>query len=113
MKPWEHQFRSKPSRFASLKRTIKTRSKPIEAPLRLPVRAIQALLVDEPHQFPEAFRAPALPQTIRDETLEFYGFVFCHGGFRRLEMTFEQFLLVAAAIKPADLPATREEAWTH
>jgi hypothetical protein len=30
--------------------------------------------------------------------------------FRQLDTTFEQFLLVAAAIKPADLPVTREEA---
>jgi len=44
--------------------------------------------------------------------LEFYAFIFCQGGFRQLDMTFEQFLLVAAAIKPADLPATREEAST-
>jgi transposase len=47
-----------------------------------------------------------------DEMLEYYAFIFCQGGFRPLDMTFEQFLLVAAAIKPADLPATREEART-
>jgi hypothetical protein len=41
--------------------------------------------------------------------LELYAFIFCQGGFRQLDMTFEQFLLVAAALKPADLPATREE----
>jgi hypothetical protein len=45
--------------------------------------------------------------------LEYYAFIFCQGGFRLLDMTFEQFLLVAAAIKPADLPATREEARTY
>jgi hypothetical protein len=33
-------------------------------------------------------------------------------AFANWEMTFEQFLLVAAAIKPADLPATREDAAT-
>jgi hypothetical protein len=44
--------------------------------------------------------------------LEVYAFTFCQGGFRQLEMTFEQFLLVAAAIKPADPPRTREEART-
>jgi hypothetical protein len=53
-----------------------------------------------------------LPLTISDETLELYAFTYCQGGFHQLGMTFEQFLLVAAAIKPADLPATREEAWT-
>jgi hypothetical protein len=44
--------------------------------------------------------------------LEFYAFVFCQGGFRQAGMTFEQFLLVAAAIKPSDLPATRGQART-
>jgi hypothetical protein len=41
--------------------------------------------------------------------LELYAFIFCQRGFHQLGMTFEQFLLVAAAIKPADLPATRAE----
>jgi hypothetical protein len=40
--------------------------------------------------------------------LEFYAFVFCQGGFRQSEITFEQFLLAVATIKPGDLPATRE-----
>jgi hypothetical protein len=66
--------------------------------------------VREPRAFPEAVTGPSLPLVIRDEMLEFYAFVFCQGGFRQLGMTFEHFLLVAAAIKPADLPATREEA---
>ena len=66
----------------------------------------------EPRAFPEAPTWPTLPVSIRDEMLELYAFIFCQGGFRQLGMTFEQFLLVAAAIKPADLPATREEAWT-
>jgi hypothetical protein len=43
---------------------------------------------------------------IRDEMQELYAFIFCQGGFRQRGMTFEQF--VAAAIKPPDLPATRE-----
>jgi hypothetical protein len=38
-----------------------------------------------------------------------YAFIFCQSGFRQLGMTFEQFLLVAATLKPGDLPATREE----
>jgi hypothetical protein len=45
--------------------------------------------------------------------LDFYAFVFCQGGFRQAGITFEQFLLVAAALKPADLPATREETRTR
>jgi len=40
---------------------------------------------------------------------ELYAFIFCQRGFRQRGMTFEQFLLVAAAIKPPDLPATRED----
>ena len=67
----------------------------------------------EPRAFPEASTSPALPTTIRDEMVEFYAFVFCQGGFRQVGMTFEQFLLVAAAVKPADLPATREETRTR
>ena len=70
------------------------------------------LLVREPRAFPEASTRPALPTTIRDEMLELYAFIFCQNGFHQLGMTFEQFLLVAAALKPADLPATREEALT-
>jgi hypothetical protein len=47
------------------------------------------------------------PLIIRDEMLEVYAFVFCQGGFRQLGMTFEQFLLVAAAIKAPDLTTWR------
>ena len=63
----------------------------------------------EPRTFPGASMRPILPAVIRDEMLEFYAFIFCQGGFGELGMTFEQFLLVAAALRPSDLPATREE----
>jgi len=66
--------------------------------------------VREPHEFPEASTRPTLPATISDELVEFYAFVFCQGGFRQLDMTFEQFLLVAAVIKPLDPPAGLESA---
>jgi hypothetical protein len=82
-------------------------------PARLHVVAARQVLVREPRAFPEASTSPALPTTIRDEMLEFYAFVFCQGGFRQVGLTFEQFLLVAAAVKPADLPATREETRTR
>ena len=98
-------------RFAPIK-SIEAPFRPIEERSKSPVRPLGAVLPHEPHAFPEAFTSRALPICIRDETLEFYAFVFCQGGFRQLGMTFEQFLLVAAAIKPADLPANREEAWT-
>ncbi len=85
----------------------------IALPPRPHVMAARPVLVREPRAFPEASTAPALPTTIRDEMVEFYAFVFCQGGFRQTGMTFEQFLLVAAAVKPADLPTTREETRTR
>jgi hypothetical protein len=97
--------------FASVN-LIETQSKRIEARPTLPVRRIGVSPAREPHPFPEASAPPTLPATIRDEIMEFYSFVFSQGGFRQLGMTFEQFLLVAAAIKPADFRAKREEAWT-
>ena len=41
--------------------------------------------------------------SISDELAEFCAFVFCPGGFRRLDMSFEQFLLVTAVLKTARL----------
>jgi hypothetical protein len=89
------------SRFSSLRA--------IDAPPRPRAMPASAVRVHEPRAFPEALTGPSLPAMIRDEMLEFYAFIFCQGGFHQLGMTFEQFLLVAAAIKPADLPATRQE----
>jgi len=97
-------IQTKASRFASVKAIV---SPP--RPRLVPATVVSAR---EPREFPGASTRPTLPLTIRDEMLEFYAFIFCQGGFRQLEMTFEQFLLVAAAIKPADLPATREEGRT-
>ena len=94
----------KASRFASLK-AIASPSRPRMMPA--------PVLPREPRAFPEAATSAALPMSIRDEMLEFYAFVFCQGGFRQVGITFEQFLLVAAAVKPADLPATREETRTR
>ena len=95
----------KASRFASLKAIV--------SPARLPIIQSREVPAREPRAFPEASTSPTLPTTIRDEMLEFYAFIFCQGGFRKVGMTFEQFLLVAAAVKPADLPATREETQTR
>jgi hypothetical protein len=92
---------TKPSIIASFKATKPSARSCVLLASRVPAR--------EPRAFPEASRPPTLPLTFRDEMLELYAFIFCQGGFRQLDMTFEQFLLVAAAIKPADLPATREE----
>jgi len=49
-----------------------------------------------------------LPSRIPDEILDFYGFLFCQGGFRQMGMTFEQFLLVRATVGPLDQYATFE-----
>lgn len=95
---------TKTSRVSSLKA--------IDPPPRPRIKPASTVSVREPRAFPEALTGPSLPATIRDEMLEFYAFIFCQGGFHQLGMTFEQFLLVAAAIKPVDLPATREEGWT-
>jgi hypothetical protein len=95
---------TKDARFAPLKAVVLP-----SGPRLVPARSIS---VPEPHAFPEAETLPTLPTTIRDEMIELYAFTFCQGGFRQVGMTFEQFLMVAAAIKPADLPATREEART-
>jgi hypothetical protein len=38
-----------------------------------------------------------------DEILDYYGWVFCQGGFLNLQMTFEQFLIVVAAVSPTAL----------
>ena len=93
------------SRFASPQAIVSASGFPFIQSREVPAR--------EPRAFPEASTSPALPTTIRDEMLEFYAFVFCQGGFRQVGMTFEQFLLVAAAVKPGDLPATREETRTR
>jgi hypothetical protein len=63
-----------------------------------------------PRDFPVASTVPSLPAAIREEVLELYAFLFCQGGFRSLGMTFEQFLLVVAIVKPGDLTAAKEDA---
>jgi len=57
----------------------------------------------EPHPFPVVSTLPRLPVMIPDEILDYYGWVFCQGGFLNLQMTFEQFLAVVAAVSPACL----------
>jgi len=53
--------------------------------------------------FPSVATMPRLPVAIPDEILDYYGWVFCQGGFLNLHMTFEQFLAVVAAVSPAAL----------
>ena len=56
-----------------------------------------------PRQFPVVTTPPRLPVMIPDEILDYYGWVFCQGGFVNLQMTFEQFLTVIAAVSPSGL----------
>ena len=53
--------------------------------------------------FPVVSSMPRLPVMIPDEILDYYGWVFCQGGFLNLHMTFEQFLAVVAAVSPSGL----------
>ncbi len=57
----------------------------------------------EPRDFPLASSVPTLPTSIRDEMLDLYAFLFCQRGFHLVGMTFEQFLLVIAAVVPGVL----------
>lgn len=59
--------------------------------------------VDAPRRFPIVSSLPRLPLMIPDEILDYYGWVFCQGGFLNLQMTFEQFLTVVAAVSPTGL----------
>lgn len=59
--------------------------------------------IDEPRRFPLVSTLPRLPVMIPDEILDYYGWVFCQGGFLNLQMTFEQFLAVVAALSPSGL----------
>jgi hypothetical protein len=49
-----------------------------------------------------------LPISIADEILDYYAFIFCQFGFGQMKMTFEQFLLVASAVRSAGLNAEYE-----
>jgi hypothetical protein len=89
---------------ASIRASFKT----IEPSSRPRILRTGRVLAREPRAFPESPRWPTLPMTIRDEMQELLH-VFCQGGSRQRGMTFEQFLLIAAAIKPPGLPATRED----
>ena len=61
------------------------------------------IIQGEPQPFPVVSTLPRLPVMIPDEILDYYGWVFCQGGFLNLQMTFEQFLAVVAAVSPAGL----------
>ncbi len=56
-----------------------------------------------PRRFPVVTTLPHVPAMIPDEILDYYGWVFCQGGFRNSQMTFEQFLAVVATVNPSGL----------
>jgi hypothetical protein len=66
-------------------------------------RVFEPTLPGEPRPFPLVNTLPRLPVAIPDEILDYYGWVFCQGGFVNLQMTFEQFLAVVAAVSPTGL----------
>jgi hypothetical protein len=66
-------------------------------------RAMEALRAAAARPFPSVSTTPRLPAMIPDEILEYFGWVFCQGGFLNLHMTFEQFLSVVAAVNPGAL----------
>ena len=57
-------------------------------------------------EFPIGSSPPVLPTSIPDEILDLYAFLYCQRGFRYVDMTFEQFLLVIATVVPGGLSAT-------
>ena len=71
----------------------------IDSPLSQPLKAA---FTGGPRPFPVVSSLPRLP-VIPDEILDYYGWVFCQGGFLNLHMTFEQFLAVVAAVSPSGL----------
>src|ERR1700747_767744 len=64
---------------------------------------------DPPRRFPIVSSLPRMPLMIPDEILDYYGWVFCQGGFLNLQMTFEQFLAVGAALSPTGLSPEYDE----
>ncbi|HLI78866.1 MAG TPA: hypothetical protein VKV03_02720 [Candidatus Binataceae bacterium] len=70
---------------------------------RISDRTLETLRAAATRPFPSVSTTPRLPAMIPDEILEYFGWVFCQGGFLNLHMTFEQFLSVVAAVSPAAL----------
>jgi hypothetical protein len=64
---------------------------------------------DAPRGFPFVSSLPRLPLMIPDEILDYYGWIFCQAGFLNLRITFEQFLMVVAAVSPTALGPEYDE----
>src|SRR5690242_14805606 len=96
-------------------RSARTKVVPLrEASMSDAERAVDGMTetrrIDEPRRFPLVSSLPRLPLMIPDEILDYYGWVFCQGGFLNLQMTFEQFLTVVAAVSPTGLCPEYDEA---
>ena len=83
--------------FANSERRAFERSKPL----------VKTTLAGGQREFPLSKRMPAMA-SMTDEVLDYYGWVFCQGGFRNLQMTFEQFLTVVAVLQPSEEPTMRD-----
>ncbi len=59
---------------------------------------IKTTLAGGPREFPVSNRLPVVPLMIPDEILDYYGWIYHQRGFKNLNMTFEQFLAVAATL---------------
>jgi hypothetical protein len=68
-----------------------------------PMAEFEVMQAGSLRPFPLVSTMPRLPLMIPDEILDYYGWVFCQGGFLNLQMTFEQFLAVVAAVSPSAL----------
>jgi len=51
-----------------------------------------------PRLFSTVETRPEAPPVMSEEILDYYGWVFCQGGFANLDVTFGQFLAVAAKL---------------
>lgn len=76
-------------------------------PLRVinTAREARGVMGDAPElrRFPVVSTRPRVPAMIPDEILDYFGWVFCQGGFRNFQITFEQFLAVVATVNPLAL----------
>src|SRR5690242_14758307 len=77
-----------------------------------PNSVLEAFQAGSLRPFPSVSTMPRLPLMIPDEILDYFGWVFCQGGFLNLHMTFEQFLAVVAAVSPTGLSPEYEASST-
>lgn len=75
---------------------------------------LEALQAGSSRPFRSVSTMPRLVLTIPDEILDYFGWVFCQGGFGNLHMTFEQFLSVVSSVNPRlSAPTTTPQKLGH